>query len=700
MEVLQVKKRNDELVPFDQMRIVVAIEGAMSEVDSEEEPFSNELAQEIAEAVEEEIIEMKDQSIETVETVSDRVEDLLMSHNYRKTAKRYILYREERRREREKTWDFTDLQKAIFKDKYEFQHEGLDGFFKRVAGGNKNAERMMRLKQFLPAGRILAGRGLTDHGVKLCYSNCFVLKGPSDSLPDIFEVAKKMAITYSRGGGCGTTLGYLRPAGAKVNNSAKETTGPITFAGTYSHTTGVIGQKNRRGALMLTMPVHHPDIVEFINAKTNTDEITKANISVQIDDAFMEAVVNDEDYELYFKVEDTGEVVQKTIRANALMDLIAENNHDWGEPGMLYWTRVEKWHLNSETQKYHYEAPNPCGEKPLIPDGSCLLSSLNLAEFVRNAFEDNAELDSEGIYNATQKIVVYLDEVLDEGISLLPLPGQQEVARDYRQIGVGVMGVADMLIKLGIRYGSKESIKISEKIGSIMINAALQQSALMAKDHGTYPKYDREAVLRSPFLRFVAWPETYELVKEHGLRHAELLSIAPTGTISSMIGISGGIEPIYNYSYTRKTETLSEEGDMYYTIYTQIVREYMEHKGIEREEDLPDFFTNAMVLDPNERVDFQAAWQKYVDAAISSTVNLPKSATVEDVKNVYIRAWEKGLKGITVFRDGCKRLGILTSSDKNETEETKDLSIEDLETLLAKKKLEAKKEEEPQLCST
>ena len=304
-------------------------------------------------------------------------------------------------------------------------------------------------------------------------------------------------------------------------------------------------------------------------------------------------------------------------------------------------------------------------EEPLPNGGSCLLGSLNLAEYVKNPFSENAYFDRESFIKDVASSITYLNEILDEGLPLHPLEEQQKTVNDLRQIGCGIMGLADALIKLGIRYGSDESLTISNVIGHAMINSALQQSALLAKEHGVFPRYT-DKVLESEFLNRVATNETLELIKKYGLRNSQILTIAPTGSISTMIGVSGGIEAIFMNSYLRKTETL-HEGETYYKVYTPIVKEYMEKHGVINEEDLPDFFVTSMSLNYKDRISMQSVWQKYIDASISSTVNVPNDFTVEQVEDLYMFAWKKKLKGITIYRDGCERTGILTKEKKEKT---------------------------------
>ena len=303
--------------------------------------------------------------------------------------------------------------------------------------------------------------------------------------------------------------------------------------------------------------------------------------------------------------------------------------------------------------------------------GSCNLSSINLSEFVNNPFTKEANFDMDRFKLMVREGIVYLNEILEENMKLHPLEQQRKVSKDYRQIGLGVMGVADLFVKLGVRYGSQESLDIIHMIGRVLINEALRQSSLLAKEHGVFPKYKRDAVLKSPFLLSNADDDVIELIKEHGLRNSQLLTIAPTGSISTLIGCSNGGEPIFQNSYTRRSESL-HDSDTYYKVFTPIVKDYMEMNNITKEEDLPEYFITTSTLNYKDRIDVQAAWQQYIDASISSTVNVPNEFSVEEVEDLYMYAWEQGLKGITIFRDGCARIGILTT-DKKEDEVEDDL---------------------------
>ena len=429
--------------------------------------------------------------------------------------------------------------------------------------------------------------------------------------------------------------------------------------------TGLIGQKGRRGALMISMDVNHPDIEDFIDIKTDLDRVTKANISVRINDEFMKAVLNKTMYECKFIVDSGREVITKEVDAHKLFMKLITNNWDFAEPGILFWDNIENNHLLSADKEFKYAGINPCAEEPLPAGGSCLLGSINLSEFVTDPFSADAIFDNEKFKECVRDCVVGLNEVLEEGLLLHPLQQQKESVSKYRQIGLGVMGIADMLIKLNIRYGSEEAVKLCEELSNMMLNEAIKQSALIAKEHGPFEKYNEEVIFNSKFFINNVNDEVKELVRQYGLRNSQLLTIPPTGTISTMLGISGGIEPIFNLSYFRKTESVHDK-DVVYKVYTPVVKEYMDAKNINDEEQLSDIFVTAMTLNPQERIKMQSAWQKNIDASISSTINLPNEATLEDVYNIYVSAWKNDLKGITIYRDGCKRSGILTNEKPKE----------------------------------
>ena len=570
----------------------------------------------------------------------------------------------------EKEWlgEENQLGMDIWTRKYQNQGESFEEWIHRVTGGNEEMAGYIREKKFLYGGRILSNRGLYKEGRKVTYSNCYVISPPEDNIESIFDCAKKLARTYSYGGGCGIDISGLAPKSARINNAAKETTGSVSFMELYSMVTGLIGQNGRRGALMISLDCSHPDVPDFIELKTDLEKVTKANISLRIHKDFMEAVKNDQEYTLHYTRETTGEVIEKKVKARELFRKITDTNWDYAEPGALFWDRITGWSLLSNTDAFTYAGVNPCAEEPLPAGGSCLLGSINLSAFVRDPFSEHSSFDFDGLKACVKASVKALNEVLDEGLPLHPLEEQRESVRQWRQIGLGIMGLADALIKLGLTYGEEEAVAMCDRIGFAMADTAIAASALLAKEEGPYPMCNIGQVMETPYFQANTTEKTRELVKKYGLRNSQLLTIAPTGTLSTMLGISGGIEPIYANYYMRKTESLHGT-DVYYKVYTKIVENYMKEYNIEDDKDLPEYFVTAMTLDYRQRINMQAAWQEHIDASISSTVNVPNSFTKEETQDLYLYAYEKGLKGITIFRDGCRRVGILNTEMKEEEKE-------------------------------
>ena len=553
----------------------------------------------------------------------------------------------------------------IWEKKYKYDGETFEAWLNRISNGDNQLKEMIFNKEFIFAGRILSNRGLSKLGRKITYSNCYVIAPPEDNLESIFETAKKLARTYSYGGGCGVDISKLRPKGALVNNSAKFTTGSISFMDLYNMTTDIIGQKGRRGALMISIDVNHPDIEEFIKIKSDLTKIQKANISVRVDKNFMKAVIDGLQFETEFVVEDTKEVIKKKVDARKLFKELAMQNWRFAEPGILFWDRICKWNLLSEDEEFEYAGTNPCAEEPLPAGGSCLLGSLILPSFIKGD-----EFDFDRLKEAVKKSVKALNDVLDEGLPLHPLEEQRESVRNWRQIGLGVLGVGDLLIKLKMKYGSSKSLEFCDRVAKTIIDTALQASAILAKEYGPYPKYKKEKILKSEFLLENSSQDTLELIEKYGLRNSQLLTIAPTGSIGTMLQISTGIEPNFAFSYTRKTESLHGE-DVFYKVFIPIAKDYMKKNGIEDEKDLPEYFVTAQNLNPHDRIKMQGVWQKRIDASISSTINLVNKVSVEEVEQLYIEGWQNGLKGMTIYRAGCDREGILTIDKKIEKVEEK-----------------------------
>lgn len=561
-----------------------------------------------------------------------------------------------------KNWLDTQLGQDIWTRKYQNGDETFDQWLDRVSNGDDAVKDLILSKKFIFGGRILASRGITDR--KVTYSNCYVLPPVGDSIEEIYDTNKYLARTFSYGGGCGIDISQLRPKGSPVNNAALTTTGAVSFMETFNNTSQTIGQKGRRGALMISMDVNHAEIEDFINAKTQNKKLEECNISVRTDDLFMTRVIAGDG------------------NANELMYKLAENNWNWGEPGMLFWDNINKETLLSEYIKngeFEFAGVNPCAEEPLPAGGSCLLGSLNLAEFVKDPFGKRPAFDIPSFKQAVKVAIRALNQVLDEGLPLHPLQIQRDSVAKWRQIGLGIMGFGDMLIKMRIPYGSDRCSNLIATIGMALCNTGLQESALLAKELGTFEAYNPDYILNSFYLQSkikegVLYEETIDLIKAHGLRNSQLFTIAPTGSIGTMFGVSTGVEPIYDVNgFARTTKSLNAE-DKVYMEYPNIVQRAIEADDIDMLNNKPAYLIGAKDLDFMSRVKTQADWQVWIDASISSTLNLPKESPVEDVFKAYVAAHELGCKGLTVFRDGCKKEGILKGVAKEEKPEPTQLN--------------------------
>lgn len=485
-------------------------------------------------------------------------------------------------------------------------------------------------------------------------------------MESIFDAGARLARTFSYGGGAGIDVSNLRPKGAPVNNAAKSTSGTVSFMDLYSYITGLIGQEGRRGALMLSISCEHPDLVEFINLKSDLNICTKANISIRVTDEFMRAVELNSDFRLHFTLED-GTEISKTVKAKEIFNLIARQNWDMAEPGILFWDRITRYNLLQNTG-FEYAGVNPCAEEPLPAGGSCLLGSINLSQFVKDPFTSKSRFLFPELCDAVEEAVRGLNDVLMEGLPLHPLQEQRESVEAWRQIGLGTMGLGDMLVKLGLKYGSPESLKLIADIYRTIALNAIRTSLNLAKELGAFPNCTsefRQAIIRSDFIKNLELPqEMIDEIWRYGLYNSQLLTCAPTGSIGTMLQVSTGVEPIYAFSYFRETVSLNNVKTTY-PVDAPIVTEYQSVTG---REILPSYFVTCMDIPYIERIKVQAMLQKYIDASISSTINLPKEATVEEVADIYMQAWKHGLKGVTIFREGCRREAILSTGKGKEPE--------------------------------
>jgi ribonucleoside-diphosphate reductase alpha chain len=510
--------------------------------------------------------------------------------------------------------------------------------------------------RFLPGGRILFGAGQKRRATLL---NCYVVPIKNDTLEAIFDWCKEAGRTYSYGGGVGTDISILRPARAPVNNSAIVSSGAVSFMNLFSETTHTIGQNGRRGALMITMSVDHPDIMQFITVKRNLANVRYANISVRITDEFMNAVKSDKDFTLRFENKVVGRI-ERTVKAREIWDELVKSARDWAEPGLIFWDTVKKY-SPSEYNGMEVLSTNPCSEQPLDPYNACDLGNVNLSAFVLNQFSDNASIDWQGLEKAVRYSVRFLDDVLDYNRDRHPLQQQAETSLKSRRIGVGITGLGDMLVKLKIKYDSDKGLATVDDLFDRIKLTAYDESMEIAKEKGSFPMFDAKKHLSMPFVQTL--PENIRAkIESSGLRNVCILTVPPTGSVSVLAGTSSGVEPIFAFSYTRRSESLSQE---YFKVYHPLALEYMKLFNVAEEHDLPDFFVPAHRIKPDFRVRLQGTIQKHIDSAISSTVNLPREATVEEVGKVYFQAWEAGCKGITVYREGSRE-GILITDEEQE----------------------------------
>lgn len=526
----------------------------------------------------------------------------------------------------------------IWNKKYRYNDESFDEWLDRITGKDEAVKKLILDKKFLFGGRILANRNTGNTSMT---SNCFVLSC-KDSIESIYGVSRDMALTYKAGGGVGIDITVLAPAGAKVNNPAKTSTGAVSFIELFTTTTSLIGQNGRRGALMVSMSCDHPDIEEFIKLKTDVNKATTANLSVRVSDDFMNAVTHDEEWFTAFTRPETGECMYKTFKARDLFELFCKANYDYGEPGLLFWDRIEKYNMLSEYPDFKFAGTNPCGELPLPEGGACLLGSMNLSAYV-NGGEFNFDDFSKDVKIA----ISALDTVQDEGVEYLPLDIQKQTARDWKQLGLGIMGLGDLLIKLNMKYGSEESLELCNKIAKQMATSAIEESISLGATKGSFPKFKPELTGKSKFYK------NHMSEDPTSMRNGQLLAIAPTGTISTMLGVSGGIEPLFSLGYERTTKSLHGE-DVKYVVTPDVVK-YAKENG------LTNGICIAQDIDYIDRIKMQSIWQEHIDGSISSTINLPNDFPEDAVKAIYLNAWSHKLKGITVFRDGCKREGVLCS---------------------------------------
>ena len=581
------------------------------------------------------------------------------------------------------------IRADVFMDRYALKDEqgkSLETYpeqlWERVAKGIAGVEKTKKLREtwarefyysledfkFVPAGRILSGAGT---GYEVTFYNCFVLPSPPDSRGGIIDNLKAMVETMSRSGGVGINLSSLRPRGARVKKVNGTSSGPVNWAELYSVATHDVIQQggSRRGALMLMLNDWHPDVEEFIQVKKDLSRINGANLSVCTSDPFMEAVKNDSDWDLVFPdisdpdydkewdgylpgwlAKNKKIRVYKTIKARGLWDKITQASWASAEPGLVF---IDRYNKMSNT--WYYEniiSVNPCGEQGLPALGVCNLGAINLAAFVK----EDGEFDYKDLDKNVRTAIRFLDNVIEANYYFFP-ENEKQQRYGTRRTGLGTMGLADCLIKMKVRYGSEESLKIIEKIYMSIRDAAYSESAELAAEKGSFGAYNKEKYLEGQFIKQLP-KEIRDKIAKNGIRNAVLLTQAPTGTTSLLSGVSSGIEPVYDFAFIRRDRT--GEHTIYHSLY-QYWRE--EHPN----ESLPPYFVSANDLTPEDHVRVQAAVQKYTDSSISKTVNAPNTHSVEDVKKLYTLAYELGCKGITYMRDGSRE-GVLNHIEEEKVD--------------------------------
>ena len=598
--------------------------------------------------------------------------------------------------------NFTGIRKTVFLDRYALKddkgeaiEQTPDEMWRRVAAAaslmEKKEDRKVWEEKFydamrdfvlVPGGRILSGLGT---GYKVTFYNCFVIPSPHDSRGGILTTLSQMVEIMSRGGGVGINLSSLRPRGARVQKVNGFSSGPCNWAELFSVATKDIIQQggSRRGALMLMLWDWHPDIEEFITVKQDLARINGANLSVCVSDAFMDAVKNDADWDLKFPDPKDPDydtkwdgylpnwialgktpIVQKTVKARALWDLIATAAWKSAEPGVVFMERYNKQFNNNYFE--YVNCVNPCGEEGLPNWGVCNLTSINIAALVN----EKGEIDYERLIQVARVGVRFQDDIIDADTYIFDQIKEVQLHGE-RRIGLGTMGLGDALIKMKLRYGSEESLAVIDKIYRTIRDAAYDASVDLAKEKGAFPKIQKTKHLEGYFIKKL--PESVrKKMKRYGIRNSMVLQQAPTGSTSLMAGVSSGIEPVYEFEFIRR-DRLGEH-ILRHPLYEAWLQQYkVEHGKDPEKADRPEYFVSANDLSPEDHVKVQAAIQAYVDASISKTVNAPKTHTVEDVKRLYTLAYDLGCKGIAYMREGSRE-GVLTRKEEEKKEEVKQIA--------------------------
>jgi ribonucleoside-diphosphate reductase alpha chain len=563
------------------------------------------------------------------------------------------------------------LAEEIWRSRYRFQPPGdapepsIDATWTRVAQALASVERADRTAwerrfadaladfRFLPGGRILAGAGT---GRRVTLFNCFVMGQIDDTLDGIFTALREGALTLQQGGGIGCDFSPLRPAGDPADAGGGIASGPVSFMHVWDAMCATVQSAGaRRGAMMATMRCDHPDIEAFIAAKRDRGALTRFNLSVLVTDGFLRAVDADTEWPLVFPAESAERHMVRAVRARSLWKSIMRNAFECAEPGVIFIDRVRA--LDNLGYAERIGATNPCGEIPLPPYGACDLGSLNLTRFVTAPFTPGARLDVPALARTAQVAVRMLDNVYD--LSGFPLPQQAEAARASRRVGLGITGLADALIMLGLSYDAEGARRVAEHAMRAVTEAAYLASVEIAREKGAFPLYDAERYLATPFVRALP-PEIGSAIARDGIRNSHLTAIAPAGTISLLAGnVSSGLEPVYALHYERGVRQV-DGAVVNVPVESYALAEYLRLRG--NDEPLTDAFVTIAEIDPDAQLRMQAVLQAHVDNAIAKTVNVPADIPFAEFAATYRRAYAVGLKGCTVYRPNAVTGAVLSAS--------------------------------------
>lgn len=588
--------------------------------------------------------------------------------------------------------DFFDIEisRHVWDSKYRFRDEDkihdrtVDDTWRRIARALAQAEplgdrtlwqdrfyQVLRDFQFLPGGRIQAGAGT---GRRVTLFNCFAMGALEDSLDGIFDGLKEGALTMQQGGGVGYDFSTLRPSGTQARRVGSIASGPVSFMHIWDAMCGtLLSVGSRRGAMMATLRCDHPDIEGFIDAKRDSRALRRFNLSVLVTDEFMQAVRRNQDWALLFPVgrefPDGAELIERVwsggsgsvpcrvhrrVPARALWDKLMRATYEYAEPGVLFIDRINRY--NNLGYRERIDTTNPCGEIPLPPYGACDLGSINLTAFVRDAFTERARLDLEAVRATAAVATRLMDNVID--VSQFPLERQAQQARGSRRIGLGLTGLADTLILLGLHYGEQSARDFAARAMQTICHAAYRTSIALAREKGPFPFFEQDKFLSRPFIQQLP-RDIQDAIAAHGLRNSHLTAIAPTGTISLLANnVSSGLEPVYDFSYVRRVL----ERDGRYTEHALTDLALRRWRALRGDAPLPAVFVDTHALAPSAHLGMQAALQPYVDNSISKTINVPRAYRFEDFQEIYQQAYDLGLKGCTTFRPNPVTGAVLSAA--------------------------------------